>query len=102
VFVLLFTADVIPAVAEFVFALITAASDAVAIPTRVSVLLLTDAVPAVIAMPSEVEAVKTVELVLLFTALAIPAVALLVFALITAASDVDAVETVVPTVVTSD
>jgi hypothetical protein len=37
-----------------------------------------------------------------FTAEVMPAVALLVFALITAASDVDAVETVVPTVVTSD
>jgi hypothetical protein len=74
--VLLFTALVIPAVAELVLELITAASD--------------------------VDAVKTVELVFALTALVIPAVAEFVFALITAASDVDAVETVVPTVVTSD
>jgi hypothetical protein len=63
---------------------------------------LTAEVPAAIAVPSDVDAVKTVELVLLLTALVIPAVAEFVFALITAASDVDAVETVVPTVVTSD
>jgi hypothetical protein len=85
-----------------VFAFTTAASDAVAIPTRVSVFELTAEVPAAIAVPSDVDAVKTVELVLLLTALVIPAVAEFVFALITAASDVDAVVTVVPTVVTSD
>jgi hypothetical protein len=61
---------------ESVLALITAASDAVATPTLVSVFEL--------------------------TALVIPAVALLVFALITVANDVLAVLTVVVTPDTSD
>jgi hypothetical protein len=93
-----------------VFAFTTAASDAVAIPTRVSVFEFTALViPAVallvfalITAANEVDAVKTVASVLLLTALVIPAVAEFVFALITAARDVDAVVTVVPTVVTSD
>jgi hypothetical protein len=57
------------------------------------VFALTDAVPAVIAVPSDVDAVKTVEFVFEFTALVIPAVAEFVFALITAARDVEATPT---------
>jgi hypothetical protein len=70
-------------------------SDVDAVVTRLSVL-------ALITAASEAVATPTLVSVFEFTALVIPAVALLVFALITAAKEVEAVETVVPTVVTSD
>jgi hypothetical protein len=105
-----------------------ARSDVDADVTRVSVLAFTAAVPAEIAEASEDVAIATRESVFALTELVIPAVAELVFAFMTAANDevpiatrlsvllliafvlfeiatpidVEAVETVVPTVVTSD
>jgi hypothetical protein len=59
VLVLLLTEVVMPEVCEFVFALMTAASEVLAVRTVALVLLLTLALPAVIAAASEVEAVVT-------------------------------------------
>jgi hypothetical protein len=85
-----------------VFALTEAVPEVIAVPSDVEAVVTRLSVFALITVASEVEAVKIVEFVFEFTADVIPAVAELVFALITAASDVLAVETVVPTVVTSD
>ena len=107
-----FTAEVIPEVWVLVFALMTAASDVVAMPTRVSVFeftaevipavcalvlaftaLATDDDAVVIAEASDVEALPTMVLVFVLTAEVIPAVCALVFALMTDARDDDAVVT---------
>ena len=82
-FVLLLTAVVIPEVCEFVLALITAARDDDAVPIVPAV----EAVPAVIADASDVEAVVTVPLT--------EAVCAFVFAFTTAAIEVEAVPMVV-------
>jgi hypothetical protein len=73
-----------------------------AVATLVSVLEFTAEVPADIAFASELVAIATRESVFALTEEVIPAVAEFVLALITAANELDAVETVVPTVVTSD
>jgi hypothetical protein len=85
-----------------VFALTEAVPAVIAVPSEVDAVVTRLSVFALITAARDVEAVKIVEFVFEFTAEVIPAVALFVFALITAARDVDAVVTVVPIVVTSD
>ncbi len=88
------------------FAFTTAASEVDAESTVAFVFELTEVVPAAIVVPSDVEAVKTAELVFEFTLEAIPEVCVLVFAFTTAATEVDADNTVAFTLdvlpVTSD